>query len=59
MLGSQSAVPTEVGVQKSACRDVLIDSPDITTAEPLDQKHVLERFVFLNDGPAHVFTFTI
>ncbi|XP_022617102.1 kinesin-like protein KIF17 isoform X2 [Seriola dumerili] len=38
------AVPcAEVGVQKSPGGDGPIDSPDATTAEPLDQKHVLER----------------
>ncbi|XP_034550917.1 kinesin-like protein KIF17 isoform X2 [Notolabrus celidotus] len=32
-----------VTVQKSPDGERLIDSPDITAAEPLDQKHVLER----------------
>ncbi|XP_071350143.1 kinesin-like protein KIF17 isoform X2 [Trachinotus anak] len=41
---TKPAVPcAEVGVQKSPAGDGHIDSPDATTAGPLDQKHVLER----------------
>nr|XP_029135067.1 kinesin-like protein KIF17 [Labrus bergylta] len=32
-----------VGVQKCLDGDVLVDSPDVTSAGPLDQKHALER----------------
>ncbi|XP_039971710.1 kinesin-like protein KIF17 [Xiphias gladius] len=41
---AKPAVPrAEVGVQKGPGGDRLIDSPDVITAGPLDQKHVLER----------------
>ena len=43
MLASQPAVPA-VGVPEGPDRDGLKDSPDVT-AGPLDQHHVLERFV--------------
>lgn len=48
VLVSQPAVGqphAAVSVQKGPSREGCIDSPDGTTAGPLDQQHVLERFV--------------
>ncbi|XP_050930230.1 kinesin-like protein KIF17 isoform X3 [Lates calcarifer] len=44
VLVSQAAEPcTEGGIKKGPGTDELVASPDVTTAGPLDQKHVLER----------------
>ncbi|XP_044023945.1 kinesin-like protein KIF17 isoform X3 [Siniperca chuatsi] len=42
-LVSQPPGPAAVSVQKGPDGDGLVDSPDISTAAPLDQQHVLER----------------
>lgn len=46
MLVSQPAgTSTAVGVEKDPETLEQQDTPGVTTAEPLDQKHALERFV--------------
>lgn len=43
---SQPALPRAAGgVQKGPDEDGLAHAPDVSTAGPLDQQHVLERFV--------------
>lgn len=51
---SQPAAPCgELGVQIGPGVDKFMDSPDLTNAESLAQKHVLERFVGFCGKIAH------